>query len=1100
MRNRDLTVGMLEILTPLTPKFYIELPQDLVSIIGWLVFFVILVILAVRLRDQEFKLDRRSLVWLALLSLLILVFTPFLGISLDIGSPLPVPGRPEEPHLPHLMFLAAVPWLVAGGILGVLPAVLLAGLSGVLIAYLDTHSIFTPLIFIATALFFSRFTRQRYRTWLFRILRFPLASGLLALLLVAPISFCLLVLSVPGEAVIRIEYAISQFPGTMAALGGMTLIGSLVCVVVRWLVPEDWGDQGDLLPAPGETSMRFRLFAIAGPVLLVLLISLLISDWIIAENAARRIMVGRLTSTAQVTAEGIPYFIETGQNQILQIADQLGMTESAPEEIDAILDRSIRTVPYFEQLVFLDTQGQLIDSYPDVTMAELYPSPVELLGIDLALDQVRIQVYPVPPAPDGESARLSFFATVFDQTQNVLGVVWGRASLARNPFSQPFVDALAGIADLGGTGQIIGDEGLVLYHTIPQRVMRIYEGEQYQTPTYFEGTAPDGTRSIQFYQPVVGRLWGILITMPASAVQDIAWDTAFPLLLVVFIAFIVIYLTMLVGLNQVVKGVQQVSKAAEKISKGDFNIEMPKAGHFGEIGQLKRTFNKMVGLLKNRLKAQNSLLMVSQKIGGNQRLQDALEVILRTALEQGISSGRIVLSQPNTEKPTDVAYLRFGIGSLSRKFATFDNQILALTQSRGPLVMSDIHIIKALKISDDTPHPDSLISMPMAYDGVFYGVLWITFQDRKWFEEEEVRFFEDLAQKAALAVVTSQAIQDALAQKDRCEAVLDTLPDPVLIFDSYQRLVYNNAAADELPGIGGEQFQGRHFPTIFRDENLLGLVENARKQIQTQEVELNNGKTYHALVSAIKTGKQQTGLVCIFKDITRYKELDLLKSEFVATVSHELRSPLTLITGYAQILKLIGNMNDQQETYVGHIIQGVEEMKSLVKNLLDLGRLEAGDALEISKSAAGDIVHQVVGSLEVHAQQKNIALNVAIPSEPIFLEADITFLTQAVKNLVENAIKFTPMGGKVDIGVRSKDQQVIFAVRDNGIGIAPLDQRRLFEKFYRPGVQNQKGSGLGLAIVKSIVERHGGKVWFESQLGKGSSFYIRVPMRQEKQS
>jgi two-component system, OmpR family, phosphate regulon sensor histidine kinase PhoR len=192
-------------------------------------------------------------------------------------------------------------------------------------------------------------------------------------------------------------------------------------------------------------------------------------------------------------------------------------------------------------------------------------------------------------------------------------------------------------------------------------------------------------------------------------------------------------------------------------------------------------------------------------------------------------------------------------------------------------------------------------------------------------------------------------------------------------------------------------------------------------------------------------------------------------------------------------------MNEQQETYLKKIIDGVEEMKTLVQNLLDFGRLEAGDALDVSHVVAGDVLHQVVGSVEAHAEKKNIQINLAIPEDAVLLEVDIAFLTQALKNLIENAIKFTPMGGKVDIGVRQKDQNVVFVVRDNGIGIAPLDQRRLFEKFYQAGShapQNQKGSGLGLAIVKSIIERHGGRVWFESQLGKGSAFYMEVPVKQ----
>jgi PAS domain S-box-containing protein len=1090
---------LLDILTPLTPKYYIEIPQDPAALISWLVFLGVMIYLTVRNRGRDLQLNRTILLWLAGLSVLVLLFTPFVGIPIRVGQPLPIPGRPEEPLLPHLMFLAAVPWLLAGGVIGVLPSVMISGLAGILLAYLDTHSVFTPLIFMLVAYVFSRSVRQRYRTFFFRLLRIPLIAALFSLIVGAPVTFITLLLEVPGEIVVRINYAISQFPGVILALSGMVLMGGLFCMLIAWLLPSQWGGKGDFVPAPGEVDIKFRLYATVGPLLLILLTGLLISDWVVAENAARKMMTARLTGTAQVAAEGIPYFIETGQNLILQMAGEPQLSQLPPEAIQEELDAGLRSIPYFSQLVYLDAQGQLVASYPEIGQADLYPTPIELLGIDLALEEVRIQSYAIPPRPEGESARMSFFATVMDKDGNVAGVLWGRADIATNPFSQPFIDALDVISEAGGSGQIIGDHDVILYHTVSQRVMKEYAGTHYTTPTYYEGPAPDGTVQARFYQPVVGRQWAVLVTMPATAVQTIAWETAFPLLVIVLIAFLLIFIAMTFGLRSVVRGLEEISDTAEKVTGGDLSVNLPRVGTFGQLGRLQHSVNRMIESLRDRLSYQENLLAVSDQIGAHQKLPDSLAVVLRTALAQGAASARIVLRNSPGQRKGEPGHLRYGMGKHSRLYAYLDHEILDLTHTRGPLVMSDVHIGKTLNAAEGMPYPDSLISLPLKWQDSFFGVLWVAYQDRQWFGESEVDFFEDLAEKTALVIVTAKAVEDAAGEQKRCEAVLDTLPDPVLIFDPHGRLAFMNTAARDLPGIGSETYQGRQLTTIFRNEELLALFDEANAGPRIQEIEFNNGKTYHTLISAIRVDHHRSGMVCIFKDISRYKELDSLKSEFVATVSHELRSPLTLILGYAQILKLIGNMNEQQETYVGHIVEGVEEMKTLVKNLLDLGRLEAGDALEISKTAAGDIVHQVIGSLEVHAEQKNIQVNVAVPDEPIFLEADVTFLTQALKNLVENAIKFTPMGGKVDVGVRLKDQQVIFAVRDNGIGIAPLDQRRLFEKFYRPGVQNQnqRGSGLGLAIVKSIVERHGGKVWFESQLGKGSSFYVQMPVRAE---
>jgi len=177
-------------------------------------------------------------------------------------------------------------------------------------------------------------------------------------------------------------------------------------------------------------------------------------------------------------------------------------------------------------------------------------------------------------------------------------------------------------------------------------------------------------------------------------------------------------------------------------------------------------------------------------------------------------------------------------------------------------------------------------------------------------------------------------------------------------------------------------------------------------------------------------------------------------------------------------------------------------MNKLVNNLLDLGRIDAGVGLQLELVPIRDIVEQVTGSLHHPAVQKKIILTAQIPEnvEPV-VEADPALLKQALHNLVENAIKYTDTGGEVEVGVNTRGEIVQFYVKDTGIGIAPVDQARLFEKFYRVarrGSSSPRGTGLGLAIVKSIAVRHGGRVWLESQLGRGSVFYFQIPLRQSR--
>jgi signal transduction histidine kinase len=204
------------------------------------------------------------------------------------------------------------------------------------------------------------------------------------------------------------------------------------------------------------------------------------------------------------------------------------------------------------------------------------------------------------------------------------------------------------------------------------------------------------------------------------------------------------------------------------------------------------------------------------------------------------------------------------------------------------------------------------------------------------------------------------------------------------------------------------------------------------------------------------------------------------------------------------MLTMVGELNDQQKGYLKKIVLGVENMTRLVNDLLDLGRVEAGVGLQIDQVAISEVIDRVVATLLPQATQKNIRLVQERSAEKSTLQsvsiyADAALLEQAIYNLVENAIKYTNVGGNVNIGVQLRSKTILFEVRDTGIGIAPIDLPHMFEKFYRSGrreAHQQRGTGLGLAIVKTIAERHGGRVWVESYLGKGSTFYLEVPFEQ----
>jgi signal transduction histidine kinase len=238
----------------------------------------------------------------------------------------------------------------------------------------------------------------------------------------------------------------------------------------------------------------------------------------------------------------------------------------------------------------------------------------------------------------------------------------------------------------------------------------------------------------------------------------------------------------------------------------------------------------------------------------------------------------------------------------------------------------------------------------------------------------------------------------------------------------------------------------------------------------------------------------------VLTDITYLKEIDDMKSEFVATVSHDLKSPLTFMLGYATMLPLVGQMEPKQEEFVGKIVGGIEQMADLVDGLLDLGRLEAGGGLVLGNLSIKETLESVIQEYRVSASESGIDLRIQFDENTPSVNADASLIRQAIANYVNNAIKYAPNSGEVILASTLEDNDVVISVHDHGAGISAKDQLRLFEKFHRIKTranERTKGTGLGLALVKSIAERHGGRVWCESKLGDGSTFYLSLPVSED---
>jgi signal transduction histidine kinase len=225
------------------------------------------------------------------------------------------------------------------------------------------------------------------------------------------------------------------------------------------------------------------------------------------------------------------------------------------------------------------------------------------------------------------------------------------------------------------------------------------------------------------------------------------------------------------------------------------------------------------------------------------------------------------------------------------------------------------------------------------------------------------------------------------------------------------------------------------------------------------------------------------------------------KSDFLATMSHELRTPLNAIIGFSEVLQeqMFGELNERQLAYVDDVLGAGRHLLSLINDVLDLAKIEAGRMdLELSQVALPDVLRSALSMHSERASRSGVAL--ALHSEPgeITITADERRLRQIVFNLLSNAVKFTPAGGRIDVSARLEDGQVEIAVADTGPGIAAADLETIFEEFEQTSDGKQaEGTGLGLPLSRKLAELHGGRLWVNSEVGRGSTFYFTLPTRQE---
>lgn len=371
------------------------------------------------------------------------------------------------------------------------------------------------------------------------------------------------------------------------------------------------------------------------------------------------------------------------------------------------------------------------------------------------------------------------------------------------------------------------------------------------------------------------------------------------------------------------------------------------------------------------------------------------------------------------------------------------------------------------------------------------------------------------------AVRLNKSIQSLSGERNRSSAILRSMVEGVAVIDSRERLVFANRAFSESLSLNPAQIEGRAVIEVVRNSDLVtlirraltgeeglrtdisvGLIQQRTFSVSAAPVQAMEGSAADAgsaELTSVSAREKPSGAVVVLHDVTELRRLERVRQDFVANVSHEFKTPLTAIQGFAETL-LAGALEDPEHNrrFLEIIRDHATRLAALTNDLLKLARIEAGQ-LEVDLGSVNllELVERSAETSVMKAMQKQIAFQTDVPPDLPSAKGDASLLREVLQNLLDNAIQYTPSGGRITVSARADDREAVITVEDTGIGIPVVDQERIFERFYRVDAARSReagGTGLGLSIAKHIIEVHGGRLWVESEVGHGSKFSFSLAL------
>jgi len=503
------------------------------------------------------------------------------------------------------------------------------------------------------------------------------------------------------------------------------------------------------------------------------------------------------------------------------------------------------------------------------------------------------------------------------------------------------------------------------------------------------------------------------------------------------------------------------------------------------------------GNIRRRNKELSVLPEIGKDLSARLDMDELTDIILRRSVETlGAMVGQVIILNHGEPLRKEYRISASSSPAFEVQFPALDDLLNQVKEARQGMIINDTNNDDRWRITAEIP-PSSAIVVPLFGRLDVIGILVLIHEQKGYFNSEHQLLLQAIASQAAIALENVILYTSMTQERQRVAAIFQRSEDAILTFAADGSLTMLNPAGEKLfqndeIKLGQSLTRGSGYDTL---KDLLDEAFSSRKA-HSREITWPDKRVFTALVTPI----ENDGYVTMLHDVTHFKELDRAKDDFISTASHDLRTPISVIRGYMELLPQVGPLNKKQIEYIECIHAATETMNELAGNILELAKMATGMELQLEHLDVCELLEKITNEFQPQAKAKKQSLLFGKNRDIPKVDADHVQLGRALRNLVGNAVKYTPVNGSIKTSVEVRENQLSIRVVDNGYGIPADDLPFIFDRFYRvhhEASMDDESNGLGLSIVKSIVEQHKGTISVESEQGEGSCFTIVLPLAQQ---